>query len=139
MGDAHGMQRAFQFALPVIQKPLEGREFRCEIVFLPNVELQKARMIGKVVVNLRGCETVALICSRNSLLTMRLSYRARSGIKSLRASSGPPFLEVTAYLGATIVQSAKCVHDGVKRHRARSTRWLSQRRHGVDGASIRSP
>lgn len=41
MGDAHGMQRAFKFSLPVIQKPFESGEFRCEIVLLPNVELQR--------------------------------------------------------------------------------------------------
>lgn len=89
--------------------------------------------------DLRGCETVALHlqpefpADHASLLSRVFRNQVFAGV------FGPPFLELAAYLGATFVQSAKCIHDGVERHRARSTKWFSQRRYGFDGASIRCP
>ena len=37
--DAHGVQRPFQFALPVFQKSLEPRKGGREVIFLPDEKL----------------------------------------------------------------------------------------------------
>lgn len=43
MGDAHGMQRAFDLTLPIFEEMLQRREIRGDVVFLPDEELQRFR------------------------------------------------------------------------------------------------
>ena len=54
MRHAHRMQRAFQLALPEIQKLLEAGKERRQVVILPDELLQQLGMVGHVVVKLEG-------------------------------------------------------------------------------------
>src|SRR5690606_3359227 len=55
----HGMQRPVQFSLPEIQEILQFRKVRSKIIFLPDVELKQARMVGKVVMYLCSGQAIA--------------------------------------------------------------------------------
>src|SRR5690606_17766618 len=54
-----GMQRPVQFSLPEIQEILQFRKVRSKIIFLPDVELKQARMVGKVVMYLCRGQAIA--------------------------------------------------------------------------------
>ena len=58
VGDAHRVQRALQCFLPVVEEAPQFGKVGGEIVFLPDVELQQARMVGHVVMNLRRGQTI---------------------------------------------------------------------------------
>lgn len=60
MGDINGMQLAFDFLDPEIQKPFELREMRGTVVILPDEFLQQFRVIGQVVKNLRRRQAVMI-------------------------------------------------------------------------------
>lgn len=51
VGDAHGVQRAVQLAFPIVEKAFQLREVRRKIVFLPDIELEQARVVRKMVVD----------------------------------------------------------------------------------------
>src|SRR6478609_968842 len=59
MRHRHRVQRPLQLFQPEGQKLVECRKLRAEIVILPDVGLQQARMIGHAVEYLRRSETVA--------------------------------------------------------------------------------
>ena len=60
MGDRDRMQRPFQLPLPEIQELQQHRKFRSEVVFLPDIALQKARMIGHAIEDRRSRQSVTL-------------------------------------------------------------------------------
>src|ERR1700761_6994939 len=67
MCDPHGVQRAFQFALPMLQECLEaGKEGR-QVVFLPDKKLQQLGVVGDAVMNLRSCETITVQANQKFL------------------------------------------------------------------------
>ncbi len=60
VSDRDGVKRAFEFPLPELQEIDEDREPRGEVVFLPDIALQKPRMIGHAVNDGGGGKAVAL-------------------------------------------------------------------------------
>jgi hypothetical protein len=54
MGDAHRVEGPHKFALPVRQKRFETGEQGGQVIFLPDKELQKRRVIGNAIVDF-GC------------------------------------------------------------------------------------
>ena len=54
MCNAHGMQCTLKLTVPIIEEALQLRKLRREIEVLPDIELQKAGMVWKMVVDL-GC------------------------------------------------------------------------------------
>src|SRR4051794_30275429 len=60
MGDRDRMQGAGEFALPEIQKVDENRETGRQIIFLPDIGLQEARVIRHAVEDLGGRQPIAL-------------------------------------------------------------------------------
>lgn len=52
VSNANRGQRALEFSLPVLEKALQFGELRRKIVFLPDIELKKAGMIRKMIVDL---------------------------------------------------------------------------------------
>jgi hypothetical protein len=59
MGNGHRMQRAVQFLPPKVEKPLQFREYRAEIVLLPHVRLKQPGVIGPPIENVCGGEPVS--------------------------------------------------------------------------------
>lgn len=54
VGDAHGVQRALQRLGPVVEKAAQLGKLRGEVVILPDIDLQQARVIWKTIVDF-GC------------------------------------------------------------------------------------
>jgi len=54
VGDAHGVQRALQRLGPVVEKAAQFGKLRGEVVILPDIDLQQARVIWKTIVDF-GC------------------------------------------------------------------------------------
>jgi len=52
------MERPVERLLPECEKSLQFREFRAEVIFLPDVGLQQPGMIGTPIKDLRGGEPV---------------------------------------------------------------------------------
>ena len=58
--DRHRMEDSFERFLPERQKSLQFREFRAEVVFLPDVGLEQPRMIRTPLQDVRGRQAVTL-------------------------------------------------------------------------------
>src|SRR6202008_5048335 len=56
----HGMKDSVERLPPEGQKPLQFREFRTEVVFLPDIGLEQPGMIRTPVEDVRGRQAVAL-------------------------------------------------------------------------------
>src|SRR5690606_25031351 len=54
------MQLAVQLAAPEIEEPAQDREVGGQIEILPDIALQEARIVGHVVEDLRGRQTIIL-------------------------------------------------------------------------------
>ena len=54
------MQRPFQLAPPEIEEPQELWKARKQVIVLPDIDLQKARMIRQAIENFRRGEPVSL-------------------------------------------------------------------------------
>src|ERR1700733_62797 len=59
-GDLHRMQLALQAAVPKLQKFAQDGEFGGQVVILPSVALQQAGMVGQVIEDLGGRQTIAV-------------------------------------------------------------------------------
>src|SRR5438067_8609290 len=59
MTDHHAMQRPIELLLPESQEFDQNRELRCNVVVLPDVGLQQARIVGQMIKNARGGEAIA--------------------------------------------------------------------------------
>src|SRR5581483_1347933 len=57
--DAHRVQRTFELFLPEGEEAMQLREFRKQVVVLPDVGLQQPAMIGAAIQDVRGGQTVA--------------------------------------------------------------------------------
>jgi hypothetical protein len=66
MGDADAVERALQISRPEIEKVSELGEARREIVILPDIALQKLRMVGKAIEDLGGGQREAFDLAEGS-------------------------------------------------------------------------
>src|SRR5579872_1908897 len=57
--DPDRVQRAFEFALPIVKEAMERREVRRRIVILPDIELQESRVVRQMVMDFHRGQTIA--------------------------------------------------------------------------------
>ena len=60
MGDPDGMQGARQLAFPKAQKTPQRGEIGGEIIVLPDVKLEQARMVGQMIMDLGSGQAIAI-------------------------------------------------------------------------------
>ena len=122
MGDPHGVDRAIEFAPPIVEKALQRRKRRRDIIVLPDVELQQGRMVRQSVVDLRRGQSIALQLQqeiaayhngpRRSVWEWRaLCRRTGTGVE-LRPRSGqsPPWRKAGASTTSVVVRTLEPTH-----------------------------
>ena len=69
VGDLDRVEHGLDLAAPVMEETVEFREGGSDVVLLHHEELQQARMVGQVIMDLHGRETVACDLEREIPVT----------------------------------------------------------------------
>src|SRR5207248_2459806 len=86
MGDCDRVQRALQGLQPEIEEFVERRKRRTEIVILPDIGLQKPRMIRPPVENIGGRQSIAFELLAKILRHHRALHPGTGNVQVTRSS-----------------------------------------------------